>query len=383
MSTDIHRRPARAIIAALLAAALVFAAGAADSQAAEGTPPGQIRPENPKPVAAGEKSLIALAYGKTQAAKTTKDYTEIINMCRLAREGPLTPKQTEYAKRLMSWAHNRRGEASSKEAGPMIAAGRLTDARKLEDQAMADYQKAVELDPTRWQAVHNRGVSYAQQGDRDKALADFNRTIQLEPNFPNAWFNRGGISFERGDFKSAAADFGRVIRLKRDDAEAYASRGRAYCRLSRHAEALADFNQAIRLDPKDPAGYVDRADLFLDVGRWEEAAGDYREAVRLDQQFGLAYLGVAWIMATCPDPRFRNAETAIKSAAKAIELDGTRDPRYLATLAAAQANAGRFDEAKATIQKAIEIAPKEAVEPLKKQLALYEQGKPYRMKTRD
>ncbi len=82
-------------------------------------------------------------------------------------------------------------------------------------------------------------------------------------------------------------------------------------------------------------------------------------------------------MATCPDKRFRKADLAIRAARKAIELDG-ESPRYLDTLAAAQASAGKFELARATLRKALERAPADSATALKQRLALYESQRPYR-----
>ncbi len=61
-------------------------------------------------------------------------------------------------------------------------------------------------------------------------------------------------------------------------------------------------------------------------------------------------------MATCPDEVFRNPDEALSAAEKAIELDGENDYRYLETLAAAEANAGHFDDAVDTQTGAVAIA---------------------------
>jgi tetratricopeptide (TPR) repeat protein len=83
-------------------------------------------------------------------------------------------------------------------------------------------------------------------------------------------------------------------------------------------------------------------------------------------------------MATCPVEQFRDAELALQSANKAIELDGSGDWTYLDALAAAQASAGRYAEAAATLDKARQIAPDEATAELQSRQALYRDGKPYR-----
>jgi tetratricopeptide (TPR) repeat protein len=68
----------------------------------------------------------------------------------------------------------------------------------------------------------------------------------------------------------------------------------------------------------------------------------------------------------------------VTSAEKAIELDGESDWRYLDALAAAYANASKFDEAQEAIGKAIAAAPEAQKKNLQSRQELYTQSKPYR-----
>ncbi len=48
------------------------------------------------------------------------------------------------------------------------------------DQAIADYSKAIGLDPTGFRSYHNRGVAYQKKGELEKAKADFAKAEELE-----------------------------------------------------------------------------------------------------------------------------------------------------------------------------------------------------------
>ena len=253
-----------------------------------------------------------------------------------------------YLNRLASWAYDHRGQIVAEQAAGMAESEKLSESRELEQRALADFDRAVHLDATRWRAVHNRGVSYALAG-KDKypaALQDFDQTIRLEPNFFKAWFNRGEIRRELGMFDEAVEDFTQAVRLKPDDMLAHRGRAHANYQLGRLQQALEDFSRVIEIAPQDAIAWVDRADLCTELGRWEAAASDYRQALKIDKGLGRAYLGAAWLMATCPDQRIRNPAFSVKAAEKAIELDGTKDHHYPDTLAAAYASPGCFKRPK-------------------------------------
>jgi tetratricopeptide (TPR) repeat protein len=308
--------------------------------------------------------LVARAEDLSKTAKTVEQYTEVVSLCDQALADGPSQKWEAYAHKLAAWALNRRGEMRAADG---------EDAAALED-----FEASIRHDSKRWQAIHNRGVSHAMQGQLEAAIADFDLTIKLNPNYANAHFNRGELLYEQGAYEAAINDYNRALRLAPRDSAAYNSRGHAYYKLGNYRQALADYSYAIRLDPQNAAAYTNRGDAYGDLARFEEAARDYRAAIRIDPKLGRAYQSAAWLMATCPREQYRNAQYALMAANKAIELDGEGDYRYLDTLAAAQANAGKFDEAKATEQRVVEMAPPDTIETYKARLALYESGRPYR-----
>jgi tetratricopeptide (TPR) repeat protein len=319
--------------------------------------------------------LAQQAYQLTKSADSLAEYTRIIDLCRQARESKPSEKIDVYAKQLMAWAHNRRGESLADEGN--------------QDKALEDFEEAISLDPTRWAAWHNRGVSFAIQKRYDEAISDFRRTIKLKPNYATARFNLGELLYETGSIPAAIDSYNEALRLKPDDATAYNSRGHAYfvqatkqqdARRQRqdYTNAIRDYTKAIQIDPEFAAAYTNRGDTYYDLGDFERTAQDYRAAVRLDPNLGRAYQSAAWLMATCPNPRYRDENLAVQAAEKAISLDGDQDFSYLDTLAAAYANAGDFEKAAETQSRVIEMLAEEDAGPFRLRLELYQESKPYR-----
>ena len=67
----------------------------------------------------------------------------------------------------------------------------------------------------------------------------------------------------------------------------------------------------------------------------------------------------AWVLATCADAALRNGTEAVTLAGHAVDLTSGRDPVLLATLAAAYAEAGRFDKAVELEQRATGLATRQ------------------------
>ena len=268
----------------------------------------------------------------------------------------------------MAWAYNRRGET-------LVEAGR-------DKEALADFEAAVENNPLSWRSTHNRAVSYASMGRMKEAMDNFNRTIVLNNQYPNAFFNRAELRYGQGDFAAPRPTTRGPWRSSPTTPRSSTTAGMRCYRMRRFGEALRDYSAALRIDPKFAPALVNRGDTYCDLAQYGEAAKDYRAAVEIDPKLGRAYQAAAWLMATCPDDHYRNDKLALEAAHKAIELDGTTDYRYLETLAAAEANAGDFNAARQTQEKAITQAPRGDMVAAEKRMALYGRELAYRERPR-
>ena len=117
-----------------------------------------------------------------------------------AASGDRTVEDRRYARSLMSWAANRRGEARSDRAGMLVREQQLTQAQEMDALAKKDFELAIQLDPTRWRAHHNMAIARALQGNNQAALESLDAVLKLNPEFADAYFNRGEIYFRSNQF---------------------------------------------------------------------------------------------------------------------------------------------------------------------------------------
>ncbi len=136
-------------------------------------------------------------------------------------------------------------------------------AQKLTDDALADYNRALELDADYVSALGNRANLHANLGNRDAALADYDRVIALNPEHVLAYAGRSELRFCAGDYALAALDASTAIGLQADFHGGYALRALANFRRNHLDPALADYRQAMQLDPawRTP----DRAAAYLTI----------------------------------------------------------------------------------------------------------------------
>jgi hypothetical protein len=115
-------------------------------------------------------------------------------------------------------------------------------------------------------------------------------------------------------------------------------------------------------------------------GKLKEAIVHIKSSLQIEPGNPGTKNNLAWLFATCSDPNYRNPSEAIRLAQQACHATGFTDPGKLDTLATAFASAGRFDEAVATAQKALNLANennnKQLFQVIKSHLDLYKASKP-------
>ena len=374
--TDMPDRP-HTPSSSLIRTAVVLVAG---MLATWNSVPAHVEAQPPASVDDAEaKAIIASAYTTSKNNPLTVEHcSQVIALCEQAQQKTDDPKLTIYIKQLTAWAHNKRGERYLQRAGQKEDQQDATTAQAFDAQAFKDFAAAIAQDPQHWKAYHNRGVCRAIAGEATQAIADFTQTVQLKKDYANAWFNRAELYLDLKKYDAAIADYTEVLKLNTTDVTAMIARGDARLMLRQHQQAIADYTQAIQLAPENPMPLVQRGTAHREMGQWKAARLDYNKALRMKNPSAQAYQHSAWLLATCPDEEIRNAELAIQVAEKAKEVATDPDWVLSDTLAAAYANANRFEDAVTQVNEAIAQAPKEETAALKGRLALYQAGKPFR-----
>jgi len=125
----------------------------------------------------------------------------------------------------------------------------------------------------------NRGNENFLRGDTNGALAEFNRAIELDSKYVKAYPNRAFLKQARGDFEGAIADYTRAIELKPDYVLAYGHRGNTKQAIGDLDGAVVDYNKAIELKPDDPFAYYNRGNVRRIRGDLSGALADFNKAI--------------------------------------------------------------------------------------------------------
>jgi tetratricopeptide (TPR) repeat protein len=294
------------------------------------------------------------------------------------------------------------------------ARGRIYIQRREYEKALTDFREAIRSLPNYEAAYVESGLASGHLKDRDGALSAFDAALQLAPDDARAYFGRSGVYFGEKDYTRAEADLSNAIRLVPDNIDYLTARAMLYRRLQRPYDEIADLTQALQSHPQNETlllfrgrayrlmkDYARAITDFTELIRLTQAGGAYKERARTyfrDGQYALsladykqgAVLGgtvhsdvrpLAWLLATCPDPIYRDGLGAIAEAAKDCEQNGNQNSQLLDTLAAAYAEAGQFDQAVHYQRQAVAVHDDKDPEwqtQLETRLELYAHHQPYR-----
>jgi Flp pilus assembly protein TadD len=209
--------------------------------------------------------------------------------------------------------------------------------------------------PAAWCAHANLGWILAEQKKYDEAREHLAASLQLHPNNAQAHCNLGRVLSLQGKFAEAEGHFLTALKLKPSDAEIRKSYAAALAEHGRKEEAVTQLREALRLQPETELR-VQLATLLCETGHFREAVDQYRQVLTVKPDLSEALNNQAWLLAACSDDTVRDGKEAVRLAERACRLTDYKQAPMVGVLAAAYAEAGRFTEAVATAQRAIELA---------------------------
>jgi tetratricopeptide (TPR) repeat protein len=207
-------------------------------------------------------------------------------------------------------------------------------------------------------------------------------TIEVTGENPRAEYILG-LGLERqGDIDGAMIHYRNAVTSQPRITEAFYALGRLFAQQGRWAEAEKTYSTMLTDDPNDFTCHLGLANVLPHLGRLPEAVTQLKAAMQTCPDTPDALNNLAWTLAASGETELRDGAQAVKNAERACELTHYRETMMVGTLAAAYAEAGRFDDAISTAQKACALASEsgqqELLEKNQELLGLYRSHQAYR-----
>ncbi len=225
------------------------------------------------------------------------------------------------------------------------------------DLAITALESAVKVDPRFALAYAQLGEAYRLKYQLDKntkwideALANCNKAVQLDDRLPAVYATLGHIHRSTGKYDLALQEYQRALQLDPHSPDAQSGLAQSYESAGRTADAEAAFRKAIALRPDSWSGYNQLAVFLYNHQRYDEAIAQYKHAIQLTPDNAPLYLNLGAVYSDMGERHFADAEQMYR---KSIALD----PSYgaFANLGYLYLQEKKYAEAADIEQKALQL----------------------------
>jgi tetratricopeptide (TPR) repeat protein len=254
----------------------------------------------------------------------------------------------------------------------LVTMGRIDDGERELRTALSARPKSAAI-------LTHLGRALLVQNHLDDALLTLDEAIRNDPEDADAHASLGVALERKGDLVGAEAHFASALRSNPDQIVAIV--GLAKLEIERGAvdQATPGVLHALTLQPSSPQAQQLIARVHSAHGDTLSAIRALEAALRARPGWPLAMSDLAWALSTAADAKLRDPERAIELAEQALAHGNESRASYLDALAVAYAAGGRFEDARATAQNAIEKAQAAGERDLhariERRLAAYEEGR--------
>jgi Flp pilus assembly protein TadD len=254
------------------------------------------------------------------------------------------------------------------------------------NQATDCMKQATTLDDHFNWAWHDLGHMLVIKGDYASAIHAFQMSLAYTLYAPfkkDIYNNLGDAYLMTGDYNGAISNYQNSLQFSANQPDIQIKLGQSFAHNNQPDQAIAAFQKAVVFQPDNTEAHLNLAILLESTGRDSEAIEQYQKIIELEPDAVIVLNNLAWLLATDSDARLRNGSEAISLAEHACELTHFQEPLFIGTLAAAYAEAGRFNEAVDSAGKARDVALAHGEQRIADQnrhlLELYKTGHPFHM----
>jgi tetratricopeptide (TPR) repeat protein len=173
-------------------------------------------------------------------------------------------------------------ELGNADAEGHLCLGLLEEGTGQYEKAAAEFQQAVQLDPTNDRVYTNLAGAYQRLNQPDKAEETYKRAISVRPQYWRVYSFLGAFYIAQTEYERAAATFRRATELDPDSYSAFNNLGAAFLYAGKDDEATQAFAKSIAIRPARDA-YNNMAIAQFRLHRFQDSIGNYKEALKFDE----------------------------------------------------------------------------------------------------
>lgn len=189
--------------------------------------------------------------------------------------------------------------------------GLVREEQRRHEEAIAAFQKALQLKPRLRGANLFLGISEYRMNRLDAAMSALHKETTISPKDSNAWMWLGIVALEKENGEEAVQALDQAARLAPNSVDVLYHQGRAHLYVSqesyarmfkadpkswrvrqilaeadadaeRHMDAIAEYQAAIQLAPNEPRLHEELGTELRDAGKMQEAEEAFRKELEID-----------------------------------------------------------------------------------------------------
>ncbi|HAP51193.1 MAG TPA: hypothetical protein DCQ56_08270 [Porphyromonadaceae bacterium] len=181
--------------------------------------------------------------------------------------------------------------------------------RKDTVEALKHVDRSLELSKNNAGAyVMRAAIATRSRGDYEQALADMDEAIKLEPHQAGYFINRAFIKYNLDDYFGAMADYDYAVGLDPASIEAHFNRGLLLAEVGENNKAINDFDFVLQSDSHNFMALYNRAMLYFRTGQYRHAVRDYDEVLKKYPNFEAGFMARGEAKRRMGDMRGSNAD---------------------------------------------------------------------------
>jgi tetratricopeptide (TPR) repeat protein len=211
------------------------------------------------------------------------------------------------------------------------------------------FAHAVAVTSNNYLAYNNLGYFLDHEGKVDEALANYQKSVDINPNYDEAQNNLGYALAEKGRHAEAVTHYIAALTVQPKLAEAHNNLANALSELGKSDEALSEYQRALELNPEHADAHNNIGIALAMRGRYDEAVAHLKEAIRLRPSYASAHSNLGNALAVQ-----HKLDEASKEYEIALQLT-PNDPQAHNNLGNVLSEEGRLDDAAAQYARALEL----------------------------
>jgi len=176
------------------------------------------------------------------------------------------------------------------------------------------FLRAVNVTSDNKLARNNLGIQLEAQGKPDEAIVQYQKALEIDPNYADARLDLGNALFSQGKVEEAVKEYSAILKADPENKKASIGVANALAKKGRGDVAASEYAKILESDPNNADAHYNLGLMLSKQGKLDEAAEHYRKALDINPNYAKAHnnLGTLLTQQNKPDEALPHYQEAIR-----------------------------------------------------------------------